>query len=632
MRLRTPNASRAHAPLVMKSVGFLLALFVSSSAAAQLPKLEQDSKLPQLSQESKDEKEKAQKELEKKALQLLDDTLQSAQVLKLAENRAVIRAQAADLLWKRDEKRARALFRDAITDLVAARGEAAKNDRAAWMLAQLRPRLLYMIAARDPQLALDLLRESRPASNEDAAQSSWAGSQEQNLEQAIAAQAAENDPKLALKMAEEGLEKGVNYGALNVLERLRQKDPESAKKLAGEIVEKLQGENLSGESALVAVSMLRAALRPQTRTHSFGSSPASADAEKPKPLALEDSDLRALAELMTGAALKDSNASGAFGLTMQLRPLLPDLEKLVPARVAQLRQRMAEMDKALDPLAKSWMQFNSVAGGDASADAILEAAPKAPPEMRQSYYSLAAMKLAESGDTERARQVINDDLTGQQREQMLAQVDGAAISRAVEKGNLEDARAVISRIKSKERRASALAELATAFAAKGDKKGAAQLLEEARGLVSRQPDNEREVGALLEVARGYALVEPSKTFEMIDPLIDQANDMLAAAALLEKFGAGQGLFRKGEMILSPGMANINGMYARYVKALAELARVDFDRTKTDAERFRHEEVRLMARLVISQSVLSDRLDAGATSGSGGGYAYGYVGGAILVSH
>ncbi|MDQ3743417.1 MAG: hypothetical protein M3444_03445 [Acidobacteriota bacterium] len=635
MRLRTPNASRAHAPLVMKSVGFLLALFVASSAAAQLPKLEQDSKLPQLSQESKDEKEKAQKELEKKALQLLDDTLQSAQALKLAENRAVIRAQAADLLWKRDEKRARALFRDAIADLVAARGEAAKNERATWMLAELRPRLLYMIAARDPQLALDLLRESRPASNDDSAQGSWASSQEQNLEQAIAAQAAENDPKLALKMAEEGLEKGVNFGVLNVLERLRQKDPESAKKLAGELVEKLQGETLSRgqEASLVAVSLLRSVLMPHSpQQYFFGPLPPSGPAEKPKPLVLEDGDLRALAELVTGAALKDSNASGAYGLTMQLRPLLPDLEKLVPARVAQLRQRMAEMDKALDPLAKSWMQFNSVVGGDASADAILEAAAKAPPEMRQSYYSLAAMKLVQTGDTERARQVINDDLTGQEREQMLAQLDGAAISRAVEKGNLEDARAVISRIKSKERRAGALSELALAFAAKGDKKGAAQLLEEARALVSRQPDNEREVGALLEVARGYALVEPSKTFEMIDPLIDQANDMLAAAALLEKFGAGQGFFRKGEMILSPGMANLGGMYARYVKALAELARVDFDRTKTDAERFHHEEVRLMARLVISQSVLSDHLDAGGTSGSGEGYAYGYVGGAILVSH
>ena len=153
MRLRTPLASHALAPLVLSA-----ALLSPSSAPAQLPQLSQDSKLPQLEQESKDEKEKAQKELEKKALQLLDDTLQSAQALKLAENRAVIRAQAADLLWKRDEKHARALFRDAFADLVAAGADSAKNDRASRMLAQLRPQLLYMVAARDPQFALDLLR------------------------------------------------------------------------------------------------------------------------------------------------------------------------------------------------------------------------------------------------------------------------------------------------------------------------------------------------------------------------------------------------------------------------------------------------------------------------------------------
>src|SRR4029453_13665945 len=124
-----------------------------------------------------------------------------------------------------------------------------------------------------------------------------------------------------------------------------------------------------------------------------------------------------------------------------------------------------------------------------------------------------------------------------------------------------------------------LAELALLYAAKGDKKTAGGLLEEARGLLDRQPDNEREVEALLEVARGYALVEPAKTFELIDPLIDQANDMLTAAALLEKFGQGGGVFRKGEMIVWVGLGDLGGTYARYVKALSELARVDFDRTK-----------------------------------------------------
>jgi hypothetical protein len=156
------------------------------------------------------------------------------------------------------------------------------------------------------------------------------------------------------------------------------------------------------------------------------------------------------------------------------------------------------------------------------------------------------------------------------------------------------------------------------FALKGDKKAASQLLEEARGLVDRQPDNEKEIEALLEVARGFALVEPARTFEMIDPLIDQANDMLTAAALLEKFGQGGGVFRKGEMILVHGLSELGGAHARYVKALSELARVDFDRTKAAADRFNRDEVRLVARIVVARSILSDRLDPPGTQAVGAG--------------
>ncbi len=122
--------------------------------------------------ESKEEKEKVQKELERKALALLNNTIESAQGLKLAENRALIQAQAAELLWTRDEKRARALFRDAMIGA----GEALRNageqkssrrDMSYWALVQSRTQTLQMIATRDPQLALDLLRATRPTSNEN---------------------------------------------------------------------------------------------------------------------------------------------------------------------------------------------------------------------------------------------------------------------------------------------------------------------------------------------------------------------------------------------------------------------------------------------------------------------------------
>ncbi|HWS88457.1 MAG TPA: hypothetical protein VN282_15905 [Pyrinomonadaceae bacterium] len=603
----------------------LCLLILSTTAAAQLPPTGNK-------QESEEEKAKARKELERKALALLDETLEGAQVLKLAENRASLRVQAADLLWPRDEKRARALFRDAAAEIAAAKPGSGNDGRAYWMASQLRTQLLYTAAARDPQLALELLRESRPASEEGSTAPMGDPDMELRMEQALAALAAESDPKAALRLAEESLSKGVTYGVLSLLDRLRRKEPESATKLAGKIVERLRGETAGGEREAwrVAASLLQSVLLPQSNeVYYFGMVPPPArSAEKPKPLVMEDSDVRELADLVASAALRDSSANGAYGIMMTIRPLLPELEKRVPARAAQLRQRLAEMDKLLDPRARAWMQYESVMAKP--PDAILEEAAKAPAEMRGQLYMGAASKLFRAGETERARAVVNENLRGQEREQMLASLDGAEVARAVEKGNADEARAVVSRVKSKERRASALAELALMYAAKGDKKSAGGLLEEARALLDRQPDNEREVAALLDVARGYALVEPAKTFELLDPLIDQANDMMSAAALLEKFGAGGGMFRKGELILGPGMGELGGgMVARYVKALAELSRLDFDRTRQTADRFNRDEARLMARLIVARSILSDRLDSTSMPGGGMGFT---GGGGIFISH
>ncbi|HEX8500874.1 MAG TPA: hypothetical protein VF659_09810 [Pyrinomonadaceae bacterium] len=586
MTLRVPLRSLALSLLVL-----------SAASAAQIPPVKQ---------ESEEEKAKARKELERKALVLLEETLQGAQLLKLPENRAAIRLQAADLFWARDEKRARSLFRDAAADLAAARAQEAGRGRAGWMLMQLRSQLLYTAAARDPQLALELLRDTRPPA--EGAEASEDPEQELRLEQSIVAQASDSDPKAMLKMAEESLDKGVTFGTLGVLQRLRQKDAESATKLTHAIVQKLRGQGLTGgrEAFSVAASLLHAVLLPQSgEQYVYVQNVPVRPAEKPKPLVMEEGDVRELADIVVGAALKDSSAMGAYGLILSVRPLLPELEKRVPARAAQLRARMAEIDKMLDPRMRAWAQFDTLL--TKPADAILEEAAKAPAEMKGELVKTAAMKLLREGDAERARQVVSEHLRGQERDQMLSVVDQEEIARAFEKGNPEAARAVVSRIKSKERRAGALAELAVAAALKGDKKTASQLLEEARGLVDRQPDNEKEIEALLEVARGYALVEPAKTFEMIDPLIDQANDMLSAAALLEKFGQGGGLFRKGEMIVSLSLGELGGAHARYVRALAELSRVDFDRTKATADRFSRDETRLMARLVIARSVLSDRL-------------------------
>src|SRR5262245_36975519 len=103
----------------------VIVLSLASSLSAQQPAPPQE---PQQTEEEK----KAAKELEKKALALVDEVVAEAVSLRLAENRVYILTGASELLWERDEERARALAREAMDQVVAqmreAREKAAQED------------------------------------------------------------------------------------------------------------------------------------------------------------------------------------------------------------------------------------------------------------------------------------------------------------------------------------------------------------------------------------------------------------------------------------------------------------------------------------------------------------------------
>jgi hypothetical protein len=599
--------------LSISSLVLALLLLTSSNAAAQ--------SLPQV-QESKEEQQKAQQELERKGLALLDATLESAQTLRLVENRALVQATAADLLWTRDEKRARNLYRDSMAaigdSLNNMSGKVAGYDPSSWMLTELRHQTLQSIARRDPQFALDLLHSSRPAaaSGQNNAKSASADEQELALEQSIAFEVSANDPKRAFQMAHESLEKGINYNIFGILLSLQQKDPESATRLAVEIIKKFQTETPSRqrEAGYIALELMHEALEPQQGQAVLTGNPARAR-EKRKPLKLDDQAMHDLADVITTMALNNSG-SELVGYVMNLQPMLPELEKRVPERVAQLRKKVAETNKTMEPEAKEWMRTQQVMN-NGTPEEMLEAASKASPETRNGLYMAVAMKFAEAGDNERARQVLNDNVSGPEREQLLVQIDRRMMSKAVEQGKVDEARQVASRMLSKEARATELAYLAVSVAAKGDRKTALQLMNEAQNLVNRQPENQEQFNALLLIARAYTLIEPARAFDVLEPVIDQTNEMIGAAALLDKFGAGRmgggmggSIFKKGEMFLQPGFISLDHISNQYGKGVAALARADFDHTKALADRFQRNEARIMARLFIAQSILSDHLVGG----------------------
>jgi hypothetical protein len=238
----------------------------------------------------------------------------------------------------------------------------------------------------------------------------------------------------------------------------------------------------------------------------------------------------------------------------------------------------------------------------ATADALLDAAAKAPPETREQLYRAAVYKALAEGAGERARQIVAEHFeNAQQRAQLLREIDQQLFWRAANAGDVEQARAVIGRLARPEERAGLLVYLARAVAGRGDKEGAARLLEEAWGEIGGRARNQQQFASQLEAAQVFAAVAPERAFEIVEASISQLNDLLDAASKLDGFG--QQAFEQDELKAAGGYA-WNSMINQCGVVLAALARDDFDRAVSTSDHFQRAEARLTARLAVARGVLA----------------------------
>lgn len=584
----------------------ILLLAISSSVFTQTP-----TATPQT-----EEQRKAQKELERKALNLLDDVLKDADTFKHAENRIRIRIGVAFLLWKYDEARARIIFRDAMASLIDLLKEQTVEDpaEAQKMLEgprQLRSEMLQMLAQRDARMARELLRATRTPSGNAIGADNF----DLQADLILATQVASSDPKLAAEIAVESLSNGLSFQLTNIVSAIRAKDPEVAAHLASDIMTKLRTEKLdsSREARYVAINLLQIA----TETP-------EADAKntvKDTPPLLEQSALRELVEMVTAEALRSPAQNSDMVSTLQ--SIMPAVEKYAPARAVQLRQKVRQ--KTTDENVEiegvgmaEWGKYRALFE-KGSTDELLSAAPKAPQEMRDALYQRAAAKMMEEGDAERARQLINEKVSDPaQRKQMLAQIDQLAAAAAAEQGKVEQTRKMLATLRTNEERVMLLTQLASGAAAKGEKKIALQLLEEARAMVSQRAKNINQLGAQLMVARVYAQLDPARSLTILEPIVDQLNELLGAATVLGGFFTEE-LVIDDEILLGPILQffnlTSNDFLQQYMGDISALARADFDRTKSLVDKFQRDEIRTIMRLLLTQSILSPQpaLPTGATA-------------------
>lgn len=605
---------------------FTLSLFVFNSVSAQVSPTE-----------SNIEKEKAALELEKNALELLDQSINEAAALKLAENRAFVYATAGDALWSKNEKRARQLFRDAANEIVQANNAPPENTGATTTgiettfgrmeIYNLRRVVLQTLAARDAELAMELLLTTRPADVAAELQNYLAAAQqptektpasgqtsklsspsslrnykalqEIQLEQSIAARAAGQDPQKAAKLIRESLSKGLSYEVLNSIYRVGAKDVELANKLLDETMQKALDADLAKKQneMLFAVNLLNTFAAPRN------ANPANKVLAQ---LKVDDKTLKDLAAKIADTLMKGNSFETYFSFNMAL----PILEKIVPERAAQLRQKQSELKKQMPQGMSITEMPRSINDPNAAPETIIADAAKANPLIRGALYRQAASRAVANGEGEKTRALLQSQPESKERDDAIAQIDSNLAANQLRAGKIDEARKTIDRMangNSKVEQIVALAVVSHRLNTKESKEAALKLMDEAKQMVKDFPEDKDETEGLIKVIAGFVVIDPPRAFTMLSPVIEQSNELVNAGAILAKYNKQNQTFRDGEILMANNLGAAGAKFLRYGKELKMLAQADFPRTRALIDQFRREDARLFIKLFIAQSILKEKI-------------------------
>ena len=594
---------------------------------------------------SAEDQEKEKAEREKNAYRLLDQVIDEAQSLHLAENRVRIQVNAADILWDQNQARARQLFSmaaESVAELVrtqttdvarrpAPYGSGPQNLRSF----QLRQELVLTAARHDAPLAYQLLAATKPPTtpqtSDDPRRNRLALTSDESLEQTLLGRVAALDPKLAAQNAELMLDKGqFPFTLPQVISQLQRQDPDAAAKLLDKVVKRLQTTNLlsSSNAGILVQTMLMAGPR------AAGATADSASQQPPQPsrglpAVLAQSAYVDLLSAAVDAALKatpqaqniqrgprpgmvrtvgapqpptdeQQEQNNARRLLGGLQQVMPMIDQFLPSKASAVRQKMTEMGMQPNPGMNMGQLFNGQ--NEPTIDALVQAAATAPPQMQTRLYQQAAYQALDQGDTDRARQIATDHLQSNIRDAVMKRIDFREMSKKAETARIEDVRQAAARLQSDNEKLDLFLQIANDTQTSNPKL-ALQVLEDARQLTNRRAVGYDNFEQQLKVAHAFAALDPARSFEVMDPGISQLNELLSAAAVLSGFEIN--MFRDGEMTIMNGNG-LTSTISRYGQELALLAKSDFERTEALSGRFQFPEARIMVRMAIVQGLLGTK--------------------------
>jgi hypothetical protein len=529
---------------------------------------------------------------EKKALDLVESLSEQVSNLHSPSNRLRAQCTVADLLWSRDEKRARSLFTAAVTQLTSRIAEIDYSDPEVYQdlnrLSMSRQELVMRIAAHDPDLAITALRQTRfQTDNNTVVRGSWNSQAEANLEMNVAGAIVGKDPAAALKLARNSLARGVSWNVISFLPQLYQKDQKAGQDLFQEIVTRIKSENLARNTELGnnAWNLLNTFQPPQADEDTY-----------------RDLLTAVLSYVLGGNRQTQSGMSTAQNFYHQIDRIAPLVEKYAPSRTAELREWSQAVERTLDPQVKMYQEMQKISQ-NGTVDEMVTLAAKYPPEFRTLLYQNAAWKAITGGDTARAKEIAEMIPDPAQRRQVLDQLENQTASAAEGNNKIVEAQRLVDKAKTVSQKLEIILRAANAVAAEGDKKSALEMLNEAKILLASSPQSAGQLNGRVRLAQAYLKLDPDQTFSVLQPLIIKLNELVAAAAVLD--GIDFQYLKDGEWVM-PGVNNLGNVINSLDQTLAALGQIDFDRARALADQIERPEVRVLMEIDLAQITLGGK--------------------------
>ena len=564
---------------------------------------------PATEQEIKESK--SQEVLKARGLALLSELEGTIAEVRLPHTRVKAQMQVASLLWESDEKRALKYFTDAATgfkELMANVDPGSRDySKNYHVLAGLRYEIVLALTSRQPEMALSFLR-SLPALADPYGNQRDMASNEATMEIEIANQIAAKDPKRTLEIARENLKTRYSSALLTTISKLKEKNPDMAAELAGDVASKLLGENLTNNSQAASlviglIQMSRQAGNDSAETNGSSRRAPLLSDEQRREL-IQKAVKEALAFKSPAAIHYSSERHYAMGLLQGLQSLSADVDVLGSESLAAVNKRFSELsalNNAMMPGVQEY--YDAVNNMNMPIDEVIQVLSKAPQQLKEQLFVQLSGRVQNNGDMARAKQIINDHVTTPyQRHQALHNLELQEMYRSMSKGKLEDALRNVANLSTPQERAQAVSQMANQMGPGVKRAAALAFLDQARALLSPslQAQDHAQMQALLEIAKAYSRYDAKRAFEIVDPLIDQFNEISAAARGVDGF-LGE-FYEQEELNLQNGNL-IASIATQLTSTLATIALTNFDRVKLAVERIRLPEVRLRAYLDIATQAI-----------------------------